>query len=174
MQNDSKPEGYRLVDQYFRLIAGRMECNADAEQVIETLSRDELKRFLSDAFMAVATKGREAEQMACPAAFLPCASKARHGFSQPKERQQKATRPMRIIIVPDGDAYHASCPDVPLLYGCGATPQEAEAMLYREIRSMYNDLNNGKPLSDEMKRAKDIMNELLCGCISADCSGASW
>lgn len=70
MENTHSIDGYRLVDMYFNCIAGRQECNADAEAIIETLSKEEQKKVISDAFMAVMCKAheltREADKKACP------------------------------------------------------------------------------------------------------------
>jgi predicted RNase H-like HicB family nuclease len=38
------------------------------------------------------------------------------------------------------DNYFATCSEVPNMYGCGETKEEAEAMLRREIDSFLKDL----------------------------------
>lgn len=56
---------------------------------------------------------------------------------------------MRIIMQKDEPGRHASCPDLPQLYGYGATEREARDMLLREMRSLYADLRDGTPTTDE-------------------------
>lgn len=56
---------------------------------------------------------------------------------------------MRIIMQKDEPGWHASCPELPQLYGYGATKREARDMLLREMRSLYADLRDGTPTTDE-------------------------
>ena len=71
-----------------------------------------------------------------------------YDFSDGLENTHAILSHINIVVTPDDDAYHASCREIPQLYGAGDTPEEAAAMLRREIISLRNDLlesNNFPP-----------------------------
>ena len=69
-------------------------------------------------------------------------------------------RPLDIIIERDEEGFLARNVDLPL-YGFGEDPNEAVAMLKREIESLYEDLMEDDDFSEKWLRIKRFLSEII-------------
>lgn len=53
----------------------------------------------------------------------------------------------------------ATCREIPQIYGYGATPHEAREMLWREVRSMWEDLSRPDDFSQEFLDLREKLGE---------------
>lgn len=74
---------------------------------------------------------------------------------------RKLTSPIRICIEDDDTGKFASCLEIPQVYGFGETEDEALQMLYREIFSIYSDMQEDLQFSDEYQLLKHHLDLLL-------------
>lgn len=56
---------------------------------------------------------------------------------------------LTIDVTEEGLGCTATCCEIPQLYGYGQTPDEARAMFWREVRSMWEDLGRSDNFSQE-------------------------
>ena len=80
--------------------------------------------------------------------------------------------PLTFYTNVDSDkSYFAICLEIPRLYGCGYTKQNAVEMLKREIYSMYEDLSNSENITDELLNLKMLLKTVFgnndCGQTSS-------
>ena len=74
---------------------------------------------------------------------------------------QKLTAPIHIKVKDDGTGKHASCLEIPQVYGFGETIDESLSMLEREIISLYTDIQEDVPLSTEYQILKIHLDALF-------------
>ncbi|MCR5813473.1 MAG: hypothetical protein K6G15_03125 [Desulfovibrio sp.] len=73
----------------------------------------------------------------------------------------KLTASIRVHVEDDDTGKHASCLEIPQVYGFGETESEALAMLEREILSLYEDLQEDVPLSEEYRLLREQLDALF-------------
>ena len=69
--------------------------------------------------------------------------------------------PIRVYVEDDDTGKHASCLEIPQVYGFGETEGEALSMLDREILSLYDDIREDVPLSEEYSLLRQQLDELF-------------
>lgn len=55
----------------------------------------------------------------------------------------------------------ATCQEIPQLYGYGQTPDEARAMFWREVQSMWEDLNKPEEFRQEFMELKEKLRHVI-------------
>lgn len=69
--------------------------------------------------------------------------------------------PLRVFAEDDDTGKHIACLELPMLYGCGETEQEAMEMLDREILSLYEELKGPGEFPPEYQAAANFINLAL-------------
>jgi predicted RNase H-like HicB family nuclease len=69
--------------------------------------------------------------------------------------------PLSVLVARDGDGYLAKAPDLPEVYGCGDTAQEAVEMLQEEIVSLYDDLRGDDEFTPDWDAVREFFKRYV-------------